>query len=104
MNVGRPLKLDMALSKGSLKTAEMPLIRTHFPRRHVIGNGKGCQCTCCLANAPFRRVFAITTVGDMSGANVLAGWQQVVYSHRQQCTKWNLKGQRTHINKVCPGR
>ena len=77
----RPLQLDALCAQHALVVPQQAFILAHLVGFHAARDAERRQQSRCLADVPFHRVQAETTVGDVRGADVLARREQVAHPH-----------------------
>jgi len=84
---------DAAFSQDSLEALQGFPIRPDCLGRTAILAAVGCQRPGGFAHRPFHRVQAVGAIGQVGGADILAGGKQVVALARDQGAQRDLEGQ-----------
>ena len=82
-----------------------PVVQGRGPGINPTADAECGQGTGRLADVPFHGMEPVTTIGDMSDAQTLAGRQQVLHSLREQRAQWDLKwiGRDVKVSASCGG-
>lgn len=101
---GRPVQLHTLIREPRLELLQPFWGVPNGPWCQARFEAEGGQGAGRLADAPLDRMKAETPVGDVSGAEVLAGREQVLHADGNQGAEWNLERQRADIDVVIPAR
>ena len=93
------LRLDKCL-----KFLQLSAIFPDLTGKHLVFQRLSYQQTDGFANAPFDGMPAKTPIGDVRGADIFVGGQQIFHALRNQRPQGNLERQRTKIHVIVARR
>src|SRR6266508_3867974 len=94
-----PGQLDpQHLLEQRLKVRQLAGAVPHLARSQAFAQAVSREGAGYLADVPLHRMQPVTAIGDVRGADILAGWQQIFDAHRDQGAERDLEGPAWYID------